>query len=125
MIFNLYALNQDDHRKNWVFLQQDSWQWQLAPFYDVTFSPPSHREHATAFCGISKQPSLKVMQKLAVQTNFASWEQAQLVIDEVVEAVQSFTCIANKLAIHPDVARLINKQLSNTYFQNKLLLQKK
>lgn len=106
-------------------MQQDSGQWQLAPFYDVTFSPSSHNEHATAFCGFGKQPSLKVMQKLAVQANFASWEQAQLLIDEVVEAVQSFTCIANKLAINPEVTRLINKQLSNTYFENKLLLKKK
>jgi serine/threonine-protein kinase HipA len=108
-----------------VFLQQDNGQWQLAPFYDVTFSPSSHSEHATAFCGFGKQPALKVMQKLAGQANFASWEQAQLVIDEVIEAVQSFTRIANELTINPDVARLINKQLSNTYFENKLLLQKK
>jgi serine/threonine-protein kinase HipA len=125
MVFNLFALNQDDHSKNWAFLQQDSGQWQLAPFYDVTFSPSSHSEHATAFCGFGKQPALKVMQKLAGQANFASWEQAQLVIDEVIEAVQSFTRIANELTINPDVARLINKQLSNTYFENKLLLQKK
>lgn len=125
MVFNLFALNQDDHSKNWAFLQQDNGQWQLAPFYDVTFSPSSYSEHATAFCGFGKKPSLKVMQKLAEQANFANWEQAQLVIDEVVEAVQSFTSIANKLTINPEVRRLINKQLSNTYLENKILLQKK
>lgn len=65
------------------------------------------------------------MAKQAGQANFANWEQAQLVIDEVVEAVQSFTRIANKLTINSEVTRLINKQLSNTYFENKLLLQKK
>jgi serine/threonine-protein kinase HipA len=125
MVFNLFALNQDDHSKNWAFLQQDNGQWQLAPFYDVTFSPSSYSEHATAFCGFGKKPSLKVMQKLAEQANFANWEQAQLVIDEVVEAVQSFTSIANKLTINPEVRRLINKQLNNTFLENKILLQKK
>jgi serine/threonine-protein kinase HipA len=125
MVFNLFALNQDDHSKNWAFLQQDNGQWQLAPFYDVTFSPSSYSEHATAFCGFRKKPSLKVMQKLAEQANFANWEQAQLVIDEVVEAVQSFTSIANKLTINPEVRRLINKQLNNTFLENKILLQKK
>ncbi|WP_019026731.1 type II toxin-antitoxin system HipA family toxin [Colwellia piezophila] len=125
MVFNLFALNQDDHSKNWAFLQQDDGQWQLAPFYDVTFSPSSYSEHATAFCGFGKQPSLKVMQKLAGQANFASWEQAQLVIDDVVEAVQSFTRIANELTINSEVTRLINKQLSSTYLDNKILLQKK
>ena len=49
------------------------------------------------------------MQKLAVQANFTSWEQVQLVIGVVVVAMQSFTCITNKLAIHPDVVRLISK----------------
>ncbi|MFT7005910.1 MAG: serine/threonine-protein kinase HipA [Colwellia sp.] len=125
MVFNLFALNQDDHSKNWAFLQQDNGQWQLAPFYDVTFSPSSYTEHATAFCGFGKKPSLKVMQKLAEQANFANWEQAQLVIDEVVEAVQAFTSIANKLTINPEVRRLINKQLNNTFLENKILLQKK
>jgi serine/threonine-protein kinase HipA len=51
--------------------------------------------------------------------------QAQAIFHEVVEAVQSFTRIANKLTINPEVRRLINKQLNNTFLENKILLQKK
>lgn len=54
MIFNLFSLNQDDHSKNWAFLQSDNSEWQLAPFYDVTFSPSPYNEHATAFAGFGK-----------------------------------------------------------------------
>lgn len=38
-IFNLFSANQDDHSKNWAFLQDDEGQWSPVPFYDVTFSP--------------------------------------------------------------------------------------
>ncbi|MEA5411577.1 HipA domain-containing protein, partial [Synechococcus sp. BA-120 BA3] len=47
-VFNLLASNQDDHSKNWAFLQNDQGHWQPAPFYDVTFSPHPHGEHSTA-----------------------------------------------------------------------------
>ena len=42
-VFNLFALNQDDHSKNWAFLQNDDGQWRPAPFHDVTFKPQSPR----------------------------------------------------------------------------------
>jgi serine/threonine-protein kinase HipA len=123
MAFNLFALNQDDHSKNWAFLQQDSGQWQLAPFYDVTFSPSSYGEHATAFGGFGRQPSLKTMKKLAAQANFSSWEQARVVLCEVVDAIHSFAGIANQFDMTTGVSKLINKQLDSNYLENSLLLK--
>lgn len=123
MAFNLFSLNQDDHSKNWAFLQQDSGQWELAPFYDVTFSPSSYGEHATAFGGFGRQPSLKIMQKLAAQANFASWEQARIVLCEVVDAIHSFASIANEFDMTAEVSKLINKQLNSNYLVNSLLLK--
>ncbi|PKG37509.1 type II toxin-antitoxin system HipA family toxin [Psychromonas sp. Urea-02u-13] len=125
MVFNLFALNQDDHSKNWAFLQQDSGQWQLAPFYDVTFSPSSYGEHATAFCGFGNKPSLKAMQKLAIQANFSNWGQARIVLEEVVEAIHSFKSIANDLPMPGDIAKLIIKQLNINYKENSSLLKSK
>ena len=95
-VFNLFALNQDDHSKNSAFLQADNGQWQLAPFYDVTFSPSAYGEHATAFAGFGKTPSLKAMQKLAAQANFANWQQAQQVIKEVIDVMQQFAVVAKE-----------------------------
>lgn len=86
-IFNLFGLNQDDHSKNWAFLQNDQGDWFLAPFYDVTFSPSPFGEHATAFAGHGKQPPLQAIQRLAEAANFASWEQARKAIEEIVAAV--------------------------------------
>ena len=120
MIFNLYALNQDDHSKNWAFLQQDNGTWQLAPFYDVTFSPSAYNEHATAFAGFGKNPSLKAIQKLANQANFANWQQAQHVIGEVLESIYHFTDIATELEIEQQTINLIQTKLSTIYVENKL-----
>ncbi|PCI73167.1 MAG: phosphatidylinositol kinase [Gammaproteobacteria bacterium] len=122
MIFNLFSLNQDDHSKNWAFLQNDHGEWHLAPFYDITFSPSPYNEHATAFAGFGKKPSLKVMQKLAIQANFSNWKQAQHVINEVVEAISSFNMSAQRLGVKPETIRLISKQLENVYQENKTLL---
>ncbi len=73
-VFNLLSSNQDDHSKNWAFLQADDGQWNPAPFYDVTYSPHPFNEHATAFGGYGKAPPLKVMQKLATSAGFANSE---------------------------------------------------
>jgi serine/threonine-protein kinase HipA len=121
-MFNLFALNQDDHSKNSAFLQHDDDQWQLAPFYDVTFSPSPYGEHATAFVGFGKQPSLKAIQQLASQANFANWSQAQQVIAEVVAAISQFASVASELAVSKDTIRLINQQLAQVYQDNKQLL---
>ncbi len=123
MIFNLFSLNQDDHSKNWAFLQGDNGQWQLAPFYDVTFSPSAYDEHATAFAAFGKKPTLKALQKLAMQANFSSWKQAQLIIAETVEAIQSFDAFSQQLNVKRNTRQLITKQLERIYQDNKILLQ--
>lgn len=38
MVFNVYAVNRDDHTKNLAFLRREGAGWELAPAYDVTFA---------------------------------------------------------------------------------------
>lgn len=38
MVFNVYAVNRDDHTKNLAFLRREGGGWELAPAYDVTFA---------------------------------------------------------------------------------------
>ncbi|MBU0499360.1 MAG: HipA domain-containing protein, partial [Gammaproteobacteria bacterium] len=119
---NLFALNQDDHSKNWAFLLDDTGQWRPAPFYDLTFSPNPHGEQSTAFAGYGKNPPLKAMQQLARQANFSSWKQAQAVIGQVVAAVQEWDAVAKALGVKADTRRLIRRNLDTVYQQNKSLL---
>ena len=38
-VFNLFAVNQDDHTKNWAFLQDDDGGWRPSPAYDRDVQP--------------------------------------------------------------------------------------
>jgi serine/threonine-protein kinase HipA len=122
-VFNLFALNQDDHSKNWAFLQDDTGAWHLAPFYDATFSPTMRGEHATAFAGYGKAPPRKVMQQLAESASYASWKQAHLVVDEVVSALSMWPQVAKECGVSVSTVKLIQQQMNTTYEQNKELLR--
>ncbi|MBR9830382.1 MAG: HipA domain-containing protein [Oceanospirillales bacterium] len=122
-MFNLFACNQDDHSKNWAFLQDDNGRWTPAPFYDVTFSPHPFAEHATAFCGFGKRPSLKAIQKLATHAGFGSWHQARQAIVEIVEVVASFRSVARELGVSAETIELIVGRQEDIRQENKVLLQ--
>ena len=119
-IFNLFAVNQDDHSKNWSFLMADDGLWRPAPFYDITFSP--NNEHTTAFMGYGKQPPLKVVQQLANQSNFSNWKEAQGVIALIIDAISQWPAIASDLGISEKTRELIGIQLNSTWHRNKQLL---
>ncbi|OAI08444.1 type II toxin-antitoxin system HipA family toxin [Methylomonas methanica] len=121
-LFNLFACNQDDHSKNWAFLQDDSGAWRLAPFYDVTFSPHPYGEHATAFAGYGKNPPLNAVQALARHAGFANWKLAQQAIAEVVETVAGFAELARALDVDTQTITLITQQLNAVWQANKALL---
>ena len=121
-VFNLFTANQDDHSKNWSFLQNDEGGWLVAPFYDVTFSPHPFNEHATAFGGYGKQPPLKTMQKLAASAGFGSWKEAQQGVHEVVEAVSGFAELAKAQGVKKNTVTLIQKTLDERRKENDSLL---
>ncbi len=121
-MFNLFSANQDDHSKNWGFLQYDDGNWQLAPFYDVTFSPHPFNEHATAFAGHGKAPPLKVMQKLAVSAGFANWREAQQCIQEVVDAIDNFVSLATQQGVSKTTVQVIAETLAERKQENAVLL---
>ncbi len=110
-VFNLFAANHDDHSKNWSFLQNDDGRWQVAPCYDVTFSPHPFHEHATTFDGYGRQPPLKTMQKLAAGAGFASWKEAQQGIHEVVDALSHFSSLARDHGIRRSTIKAIQDTL--------------
>ncbi|MBK8452114.1 MAG: type II toxin-antitoxin system HipA family toxin [Thiofilum sp.] len=120
-IFNLFALNQDDHAKNWAFLMDDKGQWLPSPFYDVTFSPNPYGEHATAYGGYGKNPPLKALQHLATIAGLANWQAAQLIIHEVTEVISTWEATAKLLGISQETRVLINRQLTSTREKLKYL----
>ena len=121
-VFNLFALNQDDHTKNWAFLQDDAGAWQPTPFYDVTFSPSPSAEHATAFLGHGAAPPLAAMQRLANQACFASWPRAREAIERVVDSLGDWRSVAGELGVRKTTQALIGRQLEDVRLRNRHLL---
>lgn len=122
-IFNLLSSNQDDHSKNWAFLQSDKGQWQPAPFYDVTYSPHPFNQHATAFSGYGKAPPLKAMQKLSTSAGFSNWNEARKVIEEVSEAISQFAHLAQQQGVSKSTVAAITKTLGQRKRENAELSQ--
>ena len=120
--FNLFALNQDDHTKNWAFLQDDAGAWRPTPFYDVTFSPSPSGEHTTAFLGHGAQPPLAAMQRLANQASFANWRRAQEAIERVVDALADWRTVASGLGVRRSTQALIARQLEDVRHRNRHLM---
>ena len=118
-VFNLLAANQDDHTRNWAFLQDDDGNWRPAPFYDVTFSPTPHGVHTTAFLGHGNGPPITAMQQLAAQANFADWRQAREVVDRIADAISQWDRVAADLGVGRETRRLIERQLGVVRASNK------
>lgn len=110
-IFNLFALNQDDHSKNWSFLQNDSGKWQLSPLYDATYSPTPYGEHSTAFSGYGKNPPIKTLQKLANIANYSNWNEAKTMAEEVIHALSKWNEVARDLGVSKKTIARIDKHL--------------
>ena len=124
-IFNLLVLNQDDHSKNWAFMQDDRGHWSPSPHYDVTYSPSPYGEHATAFAGYGKQPPAKAIAQLARQAGYSNVKAAQEVVQQIMEVVSQWHNIAMDQHV-PKARRLsIEKALSQNLKVNAALAQLK
>lgn len=121
-MFNLLSGNQDDHTKNWSFIMADDGAWAPAPFYDVTFCPNAHGEHATAFCGHGQCPPLAAIQRLAAQASFSEWAQARREIERVVDALGRWPTLATDFGVDPAVRRDIERHLTTLRNENAALL---
>ena len=122
-IFNLFACNQDDHTKNWSFLQDEQGNWQVSPAYDLTFAPMRHNQHSMSFQNYGNNPPLKVIQELAEIAGFPSWQNAKKDIEKIVHTLACFADIAINFQLKQSIISKIQNKLNAVYKENKALLQ--
>lgn len=112
MVFNVAAVNHDDHTKNLAFLLPENGSWQLAPAYDVTHSHNS-RSHWTArhqmsvngkFDGITLADLREVGDRHLVP-NYSG------VINEVLQAVDSWPEFARSAGVSEKTKERIAKDM--------------
>ena len=108
MVFNVFAVNHDDHTKNHAFLMSDAGEWSLAPAYDVSYSNnPTHpymRQHCMGvdgeFLAITSDRLLGLADRFAIPS-------AKRVLGEVRDVVDSWAEFAAAAEVPDDQMRRV------------------
>lgn len=107
-VFNICALNMDDHSKNIAFLMDERGVWKLAPAYDLTFSPSPG-----GYQSLSVANEYRDIKKsnLLILAEYFGIKQAGKIIDEVKESLSNWLKYASMLEINKNESSLIEKAI--------------
>lgn len=114
MVFNVLAVNQDDHVKNISFLMDRNAVWTLSPAYDVTFACDSGnkwlRSHQMSINGkrsnILQEDMTSCGQNMDLKTS-----RCKKIIEEVREAITDWPSIAISVGIREKTIQLISTEM--------------
>jgi serine/threonine-protein kinase HipA len=84
-VFNVAAVNEDDHLKNLAFLLRPGVGWRLAPAFDLTYAPAPGGERATTVAGAGREVGHGHLLDLARRVGLKA-ATARRIIEEVCAA---------------------------------------
>jgi len=112
MVFNVMAMNCDDHSKNFSFRLKKDGIWELAPAYDICYAyMPNHRwvsQHALSINGKRKDFDKN---DLLVVGESIKCKKAVQIIEEITETVSRWKEFANLVNVAPLLRDEIHKTL--------------
>lgn len=118
MIFNVLAVNQDDHVKNISFLMDRNGTWTLSPAYDVTFACDSGnkwlRAHQMTINGKKSDILMNDMIACGQKMDITTFK-CKKIIEEVKDAVKEWQTIAQSVEIRGKTIDLINKEIEGNW----------
>lgn len=114
MVFNVIAVNQDDHVKNISFLMDRNGIWRIAPAYDMTFAYDQENQWLKAHqmlingksTGISKEDIIAAGLNMGISN-----VTINIIINEVESAVTSWKKYAEQAGIREKTYEMIQKIL--------------
>ena len=119
MVFNVLALNGDDHLKQHTFLQRSNGEWILAPAYDLTFSSGPNGERYCTVNGkgrdIMRDDILAVARAVSIKE-----ARARHIIDEVAAAVSEFSRFADTYGVSKRSVTEVNNALRAAHISARL-----
>ncbi len=98
MVFNVLTHNRDDHVKNFAFRMTENGDWQLAPAYDLVFSPGPGGEHSMTVAGEGRAPARRHMLRVAEAASVAA-RDAEAIFDQVAAAVSRWRTHAREAGV--------------------------
>lgn len=115
MVFNVLAMNRDDHVKNISFMMDRTGRWTLSPAYDVTyaFNPGGEWTSSHQMTINGKQKGIKKADLLqsAKHMGLGSAE-AEKIIDEVGGSISLWNSFAEMAGLREENARAIEKMIN-------------
>lgn len=85
MCFNVFALNRDDHAKNFSWIYDERMDcWHPSPAYDLTYSTTYFGEHTTTVDGNGKNPGMKELLAVGKAAGLAQ-SLCRKIADEIYE----------------------------------------
>ena len=117
MVFNVIAINQDDHVKNISFLMNRKGKWSLSPAYDITFSyNPGNvwlKAHQMKInnktTGITRDDLLASGANMGIGT-----AKVKRIINEVIDAVSNWEQIAKDNGIRQKTIDAVSSVMLNS-----------
>lgn len=107
MVFNIVARNHDDHTKNFGFVMNEQYQWQLAPAFDIAYSykPGSKWVNSHQLSLNGKRDDFVREDLLGPAETFR--KEAEQIIEQVVEVVFKWPDYADRVGVFPEFAEEI------------------
>lgn len=111
MVFNVLAINFDDHTKNFSFMMDTNGKWKISPAYDLTFV------YSEDFFGPRRASSINGKRNNITKIDL--WDiarrndikKANEIISEVSEVVNNWKQYANKSKVNPEMRDVIDEMI--------------
>ena len=115
MVFNVLAVNRDDHVKNVSFLMNRDGIWSLSPAYDVTFSyNPTNKwlsKHQMMINNKSEKIELEDLLQVASSISIST-QRAKSIIADVKSAIVHWPSIAGNVGIRENTINMVSKTIA-------------
>jgi serine/threonine-protein kinase HipA len=112
MVFNVMAVNYDDHTKNFSFRLKQKGKWELSPAYDVCYSyDPDNiwvNQHSLSINGKNKDINKSDLKTIALTNNIKKWEK---IIEEIKDIVCNWEEYADKVRVSSKLKNKIKENL--------------
>jgi serine/threonine-protein kinase HipA len=113
VVFNIAAVNQDDHVKNFSFLMDGDVKWALSPAYDLTYARGHGwtRQHQMSLRGKSAGESITRADLLDLANEFGPGRRAPAIIDQVLDSLSGWDAAAAEAGVPNDWRGRIRTEL--------------
>lgn len=111
MVFNIRALNRDDHLRNHALLMGPQGRWRLAPAYDLSFSEGPGGEHSLTVAGEGRRPGAAAIAAAGKAMGLKAARIAQIV-EAVDAALADWPEAAARHEVPPALARRIGEAMA-------------